>query len=105
MRYCKYLFPGEFSFSDVHLAIFLSFGPSSETTMTYFDLLEWTVKFKLELEFPLFRPVRFSSQFLRVSAVPTDYSTLYHSPSFIYFPMFHRNLDKEKVTDKAEARD
>lgn len=67
MRCHKYLF----SFSDVHFAFF-SFWLSSETMMTYFDPLEWIIKFKfkLELEFPLFRSIRFLSQSLRISAIP-----------------------------------
>lgn len=73
----------EFSFSDVHFAFFLSFWLSSETMMTYFDELEWLIKFTVE--FPLFRSVRFSAQFLRVAAVSTDYSTWYHRSIFHIF--------------------
>ena len=49
MSCCKSLSWREFSFSDVHFAFFVSFWLSSETMMTYFDVLEWIIKFRLEL--------------------------------------------------------
>lgn len=71
----------ELSFSDVHSAFFLSVGLSSETKMTYFGPLEWIIKLKFKLEFPLFRSIK-----IRISVFKSIGSTNWLSQSVQVLP-------------------